>query len=283
MDDRRVDLLASLRRFAAADRRTRLPAEPPTLSFVADEAERITGLVCAETSIIAVLEGRKDLWQGGREWTCPAGSAVLLPRGWRGDVVNIPDGKSGFYRAVVLIFSDDMLRILAARSARRGGAPAKDPVMPIDDLLGETLLRAFEGLAAPSVPKSVADHRVAEVALLLFERGVLDLDAATGALGPRLRAMVRARPDDAPSLADAARRLNLSPATLKRRLAAEGVTFSGLVSTERMALAQDLIARTATSLTEIAGACGYRSLSKFSRRFRAVTGMSPDEMRAPRQ
>ena len=50
-----------------------------------------------------------------------------------------------------------------------------------------------------------------------------------------------------------------------------------------MALAQDLIARTATSLTEITGACGYRSLSKFSRRFRAVTGMSPDEMRGPRQ
>jgi AraC-like DNA-binding protein len=283
MDDSRVDLLTSLRRFATTDRRSRLPAEPPTLSFVADEAERITGLVCAETSLIAVVEGCKDLWQGGREWTCPAGSAVLLPRGWRGDVVNIPEGKSGFYRAVVLIFSDDMLRALAARVPRQTGAAAEGPVMPVDALLGETLLRAFEGLAAPSVPKSVADHRVAETALLLFERGVLDLEAAKGAVGPRLRAMVRARPDDAPSLAEAARRLSCSPATLKRRLAAEGLNFSGLVSTERMALAQDLIARTATSLTEIAGACGYRSVSKFSKRFRAVTGMSPDEMRGPRQ
>jgi AraC-like DNA-binding protein len=283
MDDRRVDHLASLRRFAATDRRSRLPAEPPTLSFVADGAERITGLVCAETALIAVLEGRKDLWQGGREWTCPAGSAVLLPRSWRDDVVNIPDGRSGFYRAVVLIFSDDMLRALAARLRRQAGEAAEGPVMAVDALLGESLLRAFEGLAAPSVPKSVADHRVAEVALLLFERGALDLDAAAGALGPRLRAMVRARPDDAPSLAEAARRLDCSPATLKRRLAAEGLNFSGLVSTERMALAQDLIARSATSLTEIAGACGYRSLSKFSRRFRAVTGMTPDEMRGPRQ
>lgn len=125
MDASQVDLLAQLRRFAATDRRSRLPAEPPTLSFVADEAERITGLRCVETSIIAVLEGRKDLWQGGREWACPAGSAVVLPRGWTGDVVNIPDGKSGFYRAVVLIFSDETLRDLAARATRSvGGARA---------------------------------------------------------------------------------------------------------------------------------------------------------------
>lgn len=95
--------------------------------------------------------------------------------------------------------------------------------------------------------------------------------------------MVRARPDEALGLADAAQRLNLSPATLKRRLAAEGLGFSGLISTERMRLAQDLISRSGSTLTEIAGACGYRSLSKFSKRFRAVTGMSPDEMRGPRQ
>jgi AraC-like DNA-binding protein len=283
MDASQVDLLAQLRRFAATDRRSRLPAEPPTLSFVADEAERITGLRCVETSIIAVLEGRKDLWQGGREWACPAGSAVVLPRGWTGDVVNIPDGKSGFYRAVVLIFSDETLRDLAARATRSVGGGAGGHILPVDGLVGETLLRALEGLSSPSTPRSVADHRVAEVALLLFERGALSLEEASGAIGPRLRAMVRARPDEALGLADAAQRLNLSPATLKRRLAAEGLGFSGLISTERMRLAQDLISRSGSTLTEIAGACGYRSLSKFSKRFRAVTGMSPDEMRGPRQ
>jgi AraC-like DNA-binding protein len=280
-----VDLLARLRRFAAADRRSRLPAEPPTLSFVTDEAERITGLACPETSIIAVVEGRKTLWRAGREWDCPAGTAVILPRGWTGDIVNIPDARSGFYRAVVLIFSDDLLRELAARPRPASTAPLDGDhhFAPIEGLVGETLLHALEGLASPSVPQSVADHRVGEMALLLFERGLLDVASSAGAVAPRLRAMVRAQPDEPLSLAEAAERLGLSPATVKRRLAAEGQSFSALVSAERMALAQALIARTGASLTDIAGACGYRSRSKFSKRFRAVTGMSPDDLRGTRQ
>jgi AraC-like DNA-binding protein len=48
----------------------------------------------------------------------------------------------------------------------------------------------------------------------------------------------------------------------------------------RIAHAKTLLASPALTLTEIAGRCGFHSLSFFSRTFRACTGMAPSRYRA---
>jgi transcriptional regulator GlxA family with amidase domain len=48
----------------------------------------------------------------------------------------------------------------------------------------------------------------------------------------------------------------------------------------RISAARQLLIETETSVAEIAFRCGFRNLSNFNRRFRAMTGLSPREYRA---
>ena len=52
------------------------------------------------------------------------------------------------------------------------------------------------------------------------------------------------------------------------------------VMQRRMEKAKALVQNTATTLTDIALACGFNSASHFSNRFRSATGMTPSQLRA---
>jgi AraC-like DNA-binding protein len=58
-----------------------------------------------------------------------------------------------------------------------------------------------------------------------------------------------------------------------------GSTPTEFVAGLRLRHAEVLLATTSISLTEIAGRCGFSSLSYFSRSFRATQGVSPREFR----
>ncbi len=74
-------------------------------------------------------------------------------------------------------------------------------------------------------------------------------------------------------------RLNVSPRTLRRRLAEEGFTFQGAKNLARERQAKYLLANGNASLTEIAFELGYSELSAFSRAFRAWSGETPQVYR----
>lgn len=71
----------------------------------------------------------------------------------------------------------------------------------------------------------------------------------------------------------------LSVRTLQRRLASEGVAFSGLVQTARKELAIELMNDDTLSVNQIAAQLGYSRISNFSRAFQRWTGKSPTEFR----
>lgn len=68
--------------------------------------------------------------------------------------------------------------------------------------------------------------------------------------------------------------LSIDRRTLNRRLAREGVTYSSLLQSVRMQVAQQGLANPDQSLTELSCAAGFQSLSAFSRWFQTSFGLS---------
>ena len=76
-----------------------------------------------------------------------------------------------------------------------------------------------------------------------------------------------------------ARCLNMSDQTLKRRLAAEGVSYKSLVKDIRQKKACDLLQSTELTMEEIANKVGYRDVANFYRAFKSWTGLTPRSCR----
>lgn len=79
--------------------------------------------------------------------------------------------------------------------------------------------------------------------------------------------------------ADLARQFTISPATLKRRLAAEGSSVSALKLAARRDLALVLLADPRLSIAEVARRTHFSDVGAFRRAFRLWTGQSPSAWR----
>lgn len=102
-------------------------------------------------------------------------------------------------------------------------------------------------------------------------------------LSARIRRWLRdQQPSDWPSLPELARQLNLSAATLRRRLDAEGSSYRAILDDLRRDMAIGLLADSQASLADIAVALGFSEASAFHRAFRKWTGSRPGEYRLPR-
>lgn len=87
-------------------------------------------------------------------------------------------------------------------------------------------------------------------------------------------------PDGYPGLDQVATALQLSPATIQRELASEGLTYKRLVELTRRNLAFAYLKQRQLPLSEISFLLGYSELSAFSRAMRRWTGESPSAVRA---
>jgi AraC-like DNA-binding protein len=83
-----------------------------------------------------------------------------------------------------------------------------------------------------------------------------------------------------PALSALARRLGLSPATLRRRLLAEGAGWQPLKSAVQRELAQRHLAAGTMTVADIAAQLGFEDASTFYRAFRQWTGQTPAAWRA---
>lgn len=92
----------------------------------------------------------------------------------------------------------------------------------------------------------------------------------------RIRTRLHAtRPEDWPDFDRLAAELRLSPATLRRRLRAEGQGYAAIRAEIRLRHARELLRDTTLSVAEIAGRLGYGEPSAFHRAFLKQTGATP--------
>lgn len=86
-------------------------------------------------------------------------------------------------------------------------------------------------------------------------------------------------PEEDMSLERVAKSLGMSTRTLKRKLAAEGTSFSDIVDERRRERALELCADKSRGVEEIAAMLGYSDVANFVRAFRRWTGMTPAAFR----
>ena len=67
--------------------------------------------------------------------------------------------------------------------------------------------------------------------------------------------------------------------TLARRLAAEGVTFTGILEEMRRDLARRYLGDTSLSVSQIAWLLGFQEISAFTGAFKRWTGATPTQVR----
>ena len=79
-----------------------------------------------------------------------------------------------------------------------------------------------------------------------------------------------------------AQRMGMDRRTLHRRLAAEGLTFSGLLNTARREVSEALLTRSGRSFQYVAELAGFSSLSAFAHWFRRQFGCTASDYRARR-
>ena len=79
---------------------------------------------------------------------------------------------------------------------------------------------------------------------------------------------------------DVSRRLGMSPRTLARRLAAEGLTFSEILEGLRTDLTKHYLQDGQLAISQVAWLLGYKEAGAFSRAFKRRTGKTPREQRA---
>jgi AraC-like DNA-binding protein len=83
-----------------------------------------------------------------------------------------------------------------------------------------------------------------------------------------------------PGIEDVAKELRLSPRTLQRRLAEEGLSFQRLTQVARRELARHYLLNSSIELNETAYLLGYEDAHSFFRAFQGWEGSSPGEWRS---
>lgn len=85
--------------------------------------------------------------------------------------------------------------------------------------------------------------------------------------------------DGFPQLDDVARKINVSPRTLRRRFEENDTSFTRILEEVRLELAQRYLSTTERSIGEIAHLLGYEDQNSFSHAFKVLTGLPPTQYR----
>jgi AraC-like DNA-binding protein len=105
--------------------------------------------------------------------------------------------------------------------------------------------------------------------------------SGSDAVTDRVRRLLTSRlTDGEPAIESIARALAMSPRTLQRRLAGEGVTFQAVLDSVRREAAERHLQGRALSIAEIAFLLGYSEPAAFHRAFQRWHGTTPQSFRA---
>jgi AraC-like DNA-binding protein len=260
---------------------------PSVSAFVARRQEHFAELRLPVDGLVVVLEGAKEIVFGVDQQIYRPGEGFVARAGAAMDVTNLPDGRSGRYRALFV----RLPRALTIEAARRWpqyvGPPSLHPKrLAVDAVLTEALAHAFTrgGGESPAPSPHLVQHRFLELALILAERGALTLTPkyAERSLADSLRQIFSHRLHHPWTAEEVARRLGCSQATLRRRLQAEGQSFAKVLLAERMAAARTLLSERGAEVADALAATGFSSRSHFASHYRRLYGENPSRARRRR-
>jgi AraC-like DNA-binding protein len=164
---------------------------------------------------------------------------------------------------------------------RKGGCPELDTFLGCHVVFGADRDEvAFPG-TAKQMPVVNADPYLNKLLIKHCEEARSAREGGGGAFRVNLEnAIAPVLPHGKARLAEIACRLGMSPRTLARRLAAEGLTFAGVLTELRGNLARRYLQDEGLPISEIAWLLGYREVSAFSHAFKRWTGKTPKQARS---
>ncbi len=230
-------------------------------------------------TLILVEEGRKRVqWVGG-ECTASPGDAVALAAGQVVEISNSP-APHGSYKARWISWSFETIGAFASSSTSVAPFAVATLLPRLTSEFRSAYRSAFDSLLdLAGVPAPVAEHRLREVLVWLQEKGIGFSAAEPERLSLRLRRLLLNDPGFPWSINEVARYANSSPATLRRRLRSENLSFREILQDVRMSYALTLLHNSEMPVLSIAMAVGYDSASRFSARFRSRFGYLPSDVR----
>jgi AraC-like DNA-binding protein len=236
---------------------------------------------------VVARQGSGTLKQVGREATIESGQAILTSNGVVGSFTgNIPSNVFTFRLSRDLLTS----RIPGMDGALIRPLAANNPALRL--LMGYTsALSDDQALATPALRHAVVHHVHDLVAMALGATG----DAAVlanerGVKAARLRAIkseiiANCRQHHF-SIENIAKQQQISPVYIRQLLAADGTTFTELVTHYRLVHAHRMLTdprHADRTISLIAFESGFSDLSYFNRTFRRRYGAKPSDIRANTQ
>jgi len=234
--------------------------------------QRIASAPFADLTVIRILSGRKRVDDGVRSIELGTGQYLAVAPGQLLNVENIP-GQNGTYSAVCLTIAGS-----SQPPSPEALAPSPWGCLPAGNALDQAFAHAELGLRE-KLPDTLLRHRVAELLEALTLSGFVPCGSDGHVVTDRVRMLLAAAPGDSWQAEAVAARLAMSPATLRRRLAAEGAGFRHVLEEVRLGHALALVQGSQQPLKWVALNCGYQSASRFAERFRERFGCLPSELR----
>ena len=233
--------------------------------------------------LAVVLAGSMGVRADGSATRATAGEVVILPGRKALEVALWPGDCPAFQSLEVELLAGSLARRLPTDLALEHATGVSLLRRPGRAALA-ALVGFCEGVLEPTTHPRMLEHQLEGVLLAMAlegrsDPGSLERERAQLDLTLAIRQMVRATPERPWSLPATARRLGLSQATLRRRLAQRGTGLRRLVQQERMLVARTLLGDRRLNVTEVAMRCGYGSPAKFSRQFRQAFGVVPSHYR----
>jgi AraC-like DNA-binding protein len=230
--------------------------------------------------MLFVLEGRKILYEKGREIACRAGEVLTLPSPASFDLRNEPDRRSGRYRCLVIPFRYSDLEALGKIHDIAKSSADRFPAI-LHFRQHEQMLSALQHYLSTDSQDALLNHRLLELLLILVQQDsrLLNYTLCQESWSQKVRAILATDLSKKWEIAEICQQLATSESTLRRHLKNEQSGFRELLSEQRLTTALTQLLQTSLPVTQIAYECGYQSVSRFSNNFSKRFGASPSEFR----
>jgi AraC-like DNA-binding protein len=243
------------------------------LRYHARSRQYMAAVPFTDFMVARIKAGEKRITEGARQATAATGDYLVVSPGILLNVENLPASDSP-YQSSCLAVSRELLQ----KAWPADAAPSRWTVLRAYPVLDQAFAHAEQGLR-DELPQAVLVHRVRELLEALGIGGFRPAPGGEAGIAERVRMLLATDPQQSWRAEDVAAQLAMSPATLRRRLAAEGTSFRAVLEETRLARALTLIQTTNLPLKHIADDCGYLSPSRFAARFRQRFGSLPSELR----
>ncbi|RZS79826.1 AraC family transcriptional regulator [Phyllobacterium myrsinacearum] len=240
---------------------------------------RFSRVTTTSPVLIVVKFGRKELRAPGFQCVLGPGDAVAISQDQVFDIVNTP-GPDGQYQADWLVWDPVLISGFVSDNANSTIIDIAQDLKQVPDEFSHSFAVALDAVRQPdNIPHAIAVHRLNEVLVWIDSFGVRFGQRQSSRTSALVRRLILSSPDANWTASAIVSTIAMSEATLRRRLAEEGMTLSELIADVRMLCAMQLLQSTHLPISRIALDVGYESASRFAIRFRRRFGFAPSAIR----